>query len=67
MSETEKAAELNSIKLALNAFSDRHGTWETTQFLIGELVRRQKESGKITKADYAGADFRVTVTLKKKR
>jgi hypothetical protein len=55
-------AEAN-LKHELFELEKHHGTGAATLWLVGELVRIQKQ-GTIRKADYQGDGFRVTVTVK---
>lgn len=69
--EGQRAIELDGnqreLKKQLDAFEAKFGAWETFQFLLHQLVSRQRKDGHITKADYAGEGFRVTINLLKRR
>lgn len=68
--EQQRAIELDANQRELNkhldAFGAKFGVWELTQFLLNQLAGRQRKDGHITKADYAGEDYRITVKLLKK-
>lgn len=53
-----------AIAEALDKFKAKHGLWAVTELLLGRLVKFQREGGRLRKVDYAGADFKVTITLK---
>ena len=69
--EGQRAIELDGnqreLKKQLDAFEAKFGAWETFQFLLHQLVSRQKKDNHITKADYAGDDFRVSIKINKRR
>jgi hypothetical protein len=56
--------EEEELKFLLQVYKARHGVWNATEFLIGHLVALQRE-GTVTKAEYVGADFKVTIRTKK--
>jgi hypothetical protein len=56
--------EEEELKFLLQVYKARHGVWNATELLIGHLVAFQRE-GTITKADYVGNDFKVTIRTKK--
>lgn len=62
----ERRAALDDLGKQFDALLARHGSFVATEFLIGELVKLQSKST-ISKADYQGDNFRVTVTVKKRR
>lgn len=68
--EGQRAIELDGNQRELNKhlddFAAKFGVWELTQFLLNQLAGRQRKGGNITKADYAGEDYRITIKLLKK-
>jgi|MudIll2142460700_1097286.scaffolds.fasta_scaffold1578763_2 hypothetical protein len=67
--EAQRAIELDGNQRELNkqldAFAAKFGVWELTQFLLNQLAERQRKDGHVTKADYAGERYRITVKLLK--
>lgn len=60
----ERKADRANLEFALFEFQKRHGSWEATQWLVGALVKGQKESN-LTKSTYEGQDFKLSITTRK--
>lgn len=68
--DAQRTIELDANQRELNKhlddFAAKFGVWELTRFLLNQLAGRQRKDGHITKADYAGENYRITVKLLKK-
>lgn len=62
----EEQVATKALKSQLAAFNEKFGAFAFTQLLLAELVNEQRKST-INKADYQGDDFRVTVSVKKRK